>query len=140
MNTFESAVEHAQKLGSEVKNGLLWLGAQRRSARWPMSIWMSLALAVPVAAVSEPIMSNLWPDCSVGYMGTAASVEFTGVGAGRACDRLIGVTGGYRGTPNTGAVVCTLQVGGYTAIIRDGASPTWDGQLLCAFLRKGVQP
>lgn len=140
MNNLESAVEHAQKLGAEVKIGLRWLVTQRRSARWPLSIWMSLLLALPLAAIGAPLASNLWPECSVNYMGTAASVEFTGLGAGRACDGLIGMTGGYRGGPTRGAVVCKLQIEGFTATVRDGVPFSWNGQLLCAFLRKGVQP
>jgi len=103
-------------------------------------VWASVALlatqAVAAVGVVETIFPAVLPNCSVGYLGTAANVSFSGFGADRECQNLQTIDPAFIRATVSGPVLCRVQLGAVLATVRDRGAFPYTGSAICAYLER----
>ncbi|HVC06809.1 MAG TPA: hypothetical protein VND98_04390 [Solirubrobacterales bacterium] len=94
--------------------------------------WVSVGVA--------PTWSQMRPQCSLRYSGTAASVDLQGWGSGGECQRLRASDRGFAEGSAGGPAVCRLKIDGLGATVRDRSSIPLAGAAICAWLRREATP
>ena len=100
---------------------------------------MVLVFVVPQ---TTPVLGDLHVDCTVGFVGTAASVTVQGVLAGQSCQQILNGSKGTFGQPYaltvapTQPVVCEFTQGMQTYMVRDEGLLKLVGNALCYAINK----
>ena len=147
MNPIESEVEHALSSPGPAPNSDPWRmvqevrtryreAARARSRRTRSAIGL---LFIPALAASYLIAANVAsrerPDCTIGYKDSSANLEFRGVRAGALCDGYAWQDSRfYLISKPSGEVICRVQAGAVTGIVRAAGSNFWTGIEICAGL------
>ncbi|HUZ03113.1 MAG TPA: hypothetical protein VMU89_22435 [Thermomicrobiaceae bacterium] len=109
--------------------------------RRPLSHHLCLVATAIVATSVGPYLSAelagpvlLPPSCSIGYAGTAVTIEFIGPRSSSVCNQLLREPGSqFRRMSSAGKAVCQGHQGDLTTIVRDTAS-SWQGPFTCSVL------
>ena len=99
-----------------------------------LAIGLTLTVGAALASVAVAReWPNVRPDCTVAYAGSAANIEFSGLGAGAVCLRYAWQDPRFHESVASGQVKCRVQMQGVAATVRDGRDD-WYGGLMCGYL------
>ena len=98
------------------------------------SLVVTASTVALVLMVAPAAAGQLWPQCSVTYSGSSASVEFTGIGAGGLCQQYAWRDPRFHPGTSSGQVLCRFEASGVTATVRDRDPQGVTGGGVCLYL------
>ena len=125
------------------------MSERRQTIRWGLGAAAALLLSCTLLSCTAvaivrwtPWLSDYQIDCTIGASGTAATVEFHGWRAGRACRDVAapgpdGKQTAYRDAPRQGSVICRGRYQGLTVTVRDVGILDLEGSTLCQYFGLG---